>query len=216
LKLSQARRFYKKTHHLRGLLRENPVLVMGLAIPLVVVVSSSFKNALGMSIAMACSIIPTMLIASLWTKKLTYWVRIAVNCLISMSLLMVSVAIIRFSAPTILDSLGIYMGLTGINTIMIHRTEAFAIKSKPLDSLLDGVVNTLGYSLVICVIAAIREIFGNGTFMLNPVELPFKLDGLLIPFSGLIFLGFLSAFAKWLNRAVLASVCKRSSKSKRR
>ena len=44
------------------------------------------------------------------------------------------------------------------------RLEAFALQNAPLPSLLDGIGNGLGYSLVLLVVASFREIFGSGTW----------------------------------------------------
>ena len=45
------------------------------------------------------------------------------------------------------------------------RAEAFAMKNPPLPSFLDGIGNGLGYSVVLVVLASIRELFGSGKLL---------------------------------------------------
>jgi Na+-transporting NADH:ubiquinone oxidoreductase subunit D len=43
------------------------------------------------------------------------------------------------------------------------RAEAFAMQNPPFESLVDGMGNALGYSLILIVTAFIRELFGSGS-----------------------------------------------------
>ncbi len=43
------------------------------------------------------------------------------------------------------------------------RLEAFALSHKPLPSFMDGLMNGLGYGLVLVVVAFFRELLGSGT-----------------------------------------------------
>lgn len=60
--------------------------------------------------------------------------------------------------------LGPYVGLIITNCIVMGRAEAFALQNRPILSLIDGIGNGLGYSLVLLSIAVFREVLGNGTF----------------------------------------------------
>ncbi len=44
------------------------------------------------------------------------------------------------------------------------RAEAFALQNPPLPSFLDGLGNAMGYSVILVVVASLREILGAGTF----------------------------------------------------
>ena len=48
---------------------------------------------------------------------------------------------------------------------MLGRAEAFAVKNNPFMAALDGIGNGLGYSLVLIIVAVIRELFGAGTLL---------------------------------------------------
>ena len=47
----------------------------------------------------------------------------------------------------------------------LARTEGFALKNNVGLSVLDGLGNGLGYSLVLIIVAAIRELLGSGTLL---------------------------------------------------
>ena len=49
------------------------------------------------------------------------------------------------------------------------RLEAFAMSNKPLESLLDGIGNGLGYGVILVILGFVRELFGRGTLWGYPV-----------------------------------------------
>jgi Na+-transporting NADH:ubiquinone oxidoreductase subunit D len=60
-----------------------------------------------------------------------------------------------------------YVGLIITNCIVLGRMEAFASKNPPLASAADGFGAGLGYSMILIVIALIRELLGFGTLLKN-------------------------------------------------
>lgn len=65
--------------------------------------------------------------------------------------------------PAISKSLGPYVGLIITNCILMGRAEAFASKNAPLDAFIDGIGSGVGYTVVLLLIAFIRELMGQGT-----------------------------------------------------
>ena len=61
-------------------------------------------------------------------------------------------------------TLSVFVGLIVTNCIVMGRAEAFAMKNGPIMSAIDGFGNGLGYSIILIVIAVIREFVGAGTF----------------------------------------------------
>ena len=57
-----------------------------------------------------------------------------------------------------------FVGLIITNCIVMGRAEAYAMKSAPLPSFLDGIGNGLGYGAVLLTVATVREILGSGTW----------------------------------------------------
>ena len=65
--------------------------------------------------------------------------------------------------------LSVFVGLIITNCIIMGRLEAFALSHSPLPSLVDGLMNGVGYGLVLVVVAFFRELLGSGTLWNYPV-----------------------------------------------
>ena len=98
-----------------------------------------------------------------------------------------------FEATYAIDKqLSVYMGLIITNCIVMGRIEAFALGNKPLPSLLDGLANSLGYGIILVIVAFFRELLGSGTLFGIPVlkALGYPGNGLaILPPMALIILG---------------------------
>ena len=86
------------------------------------------------------------------------------------------------------------MGLIITNCIVMGRAEAFALANKPLDSFFDGIGNGLGYTLVLVLVAFLREFLGSGKFFgLNVIPQPvfdagYQNMGLMVLAPGAFFI----------------------------
>ena len=60
-------------------------------------------------------------------------------------------------------TIGVFVALIVTNCIVMGRAEAFAMQNGPWLSFLDGLGNGLGYSLILIVVATIREFLGSGS-----------------------------------------------------
>ena len=81
---------------------------------------------------------------------------------------------------------------------MLGRAAAFALKNGVVMSFLDGVGNGLGYSVILLIVAALRELFGAGSLFGYPIlELTsnggwYEANGLmLLPPSAFFIIGIL-------------------------
>jgi Na+-transporting NADH:ubiquinone oxidoreductase subunit D len=83
--------------------------------------------------------------------------------------------------------LSIFVGLIITNCIILGRVEAFAMKNSVGMSFLDGLGNGLGYSVVLIIVASVRELFGSGT-LLGFSVLPLVSDGGWYEANGLMLL----------------------------
>ena len=61
--------------------------------------------------------------------------------------------------------MSVFVGLIITNCIVMGRAEAFAMKNPPAPSMLDGLGNGLGYSLILLIVGFFRELFGSGKLM---------------------------------------------------
>ena len=141
-----------KETFLTPIIANNPVMIQVLGICSSLAVTSSMKTAFVMGISVSC------------VCALANSVRIIAQMTVIASLVIIVDQILRAFAYDLSKQLSVYVGLIITNCIVMGRTEGFALKSKPLPSFLDGLGNGLGYLLVLCVVASIREIFGSGTW----------------------------------------------------
>jgi Na+-transporting NADH:ubiquinone oxidoreductase subunit D len=94
--------------------------------------------------------------------------------------------------------LSVFVGLIVTNCIILGRVEAFAMKSGVCASALDGLGNGLGYSGVLLLVGAVRELLGAGK-LLGVSVLPTVAEGgwfeplalMLLPPSAFFIIGFL-------------------------
>lgn len=104
--------------------------------------------------------------------------------------------IIKAYLPALDQSLGIFIPLIVVNCIILARAEGFASQQGPIASIVDGIGQGLGYTIAISILAAIRELFGNGTLLDNRIIPEDYTIGFLIqPASSFIILGIMFAVA---------------------
>ena len=153
-----------KETFLTPIIANNPVMIQVLGICSSLAVTSSMKTAfvMGLSVTAVCAI--ANLVISIVRNYIPISVRIIAEMTVIASLVILVDQILKAFAYDLSKQLSVYVGLIITNCIVMGRTEGFALKSKPLPSLLDGLGNGLGYMLVLCVVATIREVFGSGTW----------------------------------------------------
>ena len=88
MKLERVKAVRKRSRWFDGLLTHNPVLVGGMAIPFAVVITTSLKNSVSISILLACSLVPTVLLASLAGARLPRWGAPILYTLFSLALML--------------------------------------------------------------------------------------------------------------------------------
>ena len=146
------------------LIANNPVMVQILGICSSLAVTSSMKTAfvMGISVTFVCAF--SNLFVSLIRNYIPISVRIIAQMAVIASLVIVVDQVLRAFAYDLSKQLSVYVGLIITNCIVMGRTEGFALKFPPKLSFVDGIGNGLGYALVLCIIATIREIFGSGSW----------------------------------------------------
>ena len=82
--------------------------------------------------------------------------------------------LVKAFAPALDKSLGIFLPLIVVNCIILGRAEMFANKNTVLSSAVDAVGMGAGFTLALSLMATIREVFGNGTFL--GMEIPVLAD----------------------------------------
>ena len=156
---------------LDGLWRDNPVFRQVLGICSTLAVTNLVLNTMVMCVSLTLVTAMSCLTVSLLREYTPRNIRMMVQTLIIASYVIIIDLILKAYWPDMSRSLGPYVGLIITNCIIMGRCEAFAGSHPPLPSFIDGFFNGLGYSLVLLIIATIREILGMGTFV--GIPLPF-------------------------------------------
>ncbi len=180
------------------LFNNNPIALQILGICSALAVTSSMKVSFVMCIALTTVAAFSNLFVSLIRNQIPSSIRIIVQMTIIASLVIVVDQILKAVAYDISKQLSVFVGLIITNCIVMGRAEAFAMKNPPLPSLLDGLGNGLGYSLILMVVAFFRELFGSGTVW-GVVILPSTTNGgwyvangmMLMPPSAFFIIGLL-------------------------
>ena len=146
-----------------GILFENPTLVLCLGLCPTLAVSTTAKNGLAMGIVTAIVLILSEFVISLMKKIIPSKDRMIVYVLIAACFTTIMQLILHAYFPDISESLGIFVSLTAVNGLIFGRADGYAIENNPVLSIFDGIGFGIGYTIIITLLGAIREILGIGT-----------------------------------------------------
>ena len=150
---------------LKGIIKENPVLVLVLGTCPTLAITSSVLNALGMGVAATVVLLCSNMAISALRKVIPDQVRIPCYIVLIAGFVTMVEMIMHAFTPALYEALGIFLSLIVVNCIILGRAEMYASKHNVLDSAIDAVGMGLGFTLALFVMASIREIFGNGSWL---------------------------------------------------
>ena len=154
---------------INGILPENPVLRLVLGICPTLAVTASVEGAITMGLAATFVLFCSNGIISLLKNFLQPHLRILVFTIIIATFVTIVDMFLKAFMYDMSRTLGPYIPLIIVNCIIIARAEACASKSKLLPSLADAVGMGLGFTLALLILASIREILADGTWLSMPV-----------------------------------------------
>ena len=146
-----------------GIFKNNPVLVQVLGICSTLAVTNVLKNTVVMCISLIFVCTFSSGIVSLLRKLIPSRIRMMVEILIIATSVIIVDIVLKAHFPEMSRQLGPYVGLIITNCIVMGRCEAFALANPPYYSALDGFASGVGYSMILLLIAVIRELMGSGT-----------------------------------------------------
>lgn len=159
---------------LKGLIAENPVLVLVLGTCPTLAVSTGVISALSMGIAATLVLVCSNIVISLLRKAIPDTVRIPCYIVVIAGFVTVVQLLMEAYLPDLYEMLGVYLALIVVNCIILGRAEMFARKNGVVDSAIDGLGMGVGFLLALLAMATIREVFGAGAFA--GIEIPFLVD----------------------------------------
>ncbi|WP_150538329.1 NADH:ubiquinone reductase (Na(+)-transporting) subunit D [Actinobacillus vicugnae] len=140
----------------------NPIALQILGICSALAVTTQLQTAFVMAIAVSLVTAFSSLFISMIRNYIPNSIRIIVQMAIIASLVILVDQVLRAYAYDLSKQLSVFVGLIITNCIVMGRAEAFAMKSGPVESFVDGIGNGLGYGAMLIIVAFFRELIGSG------------------------------------------------------
>lgn len=187
------------------IVHNNPVTIQILGICSALAVTTQLKPSLVMGLAVTVIIVFSNLVVSLIRTLIPKKIRIIVEMTVIATMVILVDQILRAYMFDVSKQLSVFVGLIITNCIVLGRLEGFALTNKPVSSILDGMGNGIGYSLILVAVGAVREIFGAGSllgFQVVPQALynvGYVNNGLMVLAPGAFFL---LGLIVWVQRSI--------------
>ncbi len=178
-----------------GLVKENPTLRLVLGTCPTLAVTTAAINGIGMGLSATLVLVCSNLAVSLLRNIIPDKVRIPAFITVIAGFVSVVQMLVKAFLPEIDKALGIYLPLIVVNCIILARAEMFASKNPMLPSVLDGLGMGLGFTAVLTLMGAVRELLGAGSLFSFPVTSRFisPMIIFLLPPGGFFVFGMLVA-----------------------
>lgn len=185
-----------------GLIKENPVLRLVLGTCPTLAVTTAAINGIGMGIAATVVLVCSNLVISLLRNIIPDKVRIPAFITVIAGFVSVVQMLVKAFLPSIDKALGIFLPLIVVNCIILARAEMFASKNGPILSALDGLGMGIGFTAVLTLMGAVRELLGAGTIFSLPITAGFidPMIVFLLPPGGFFVFGVLVAISNALAK----------------
>jgi electron transport complex protein RnfE len=153
----------------RGVWRENPVLIQALGLCPTLAVTNTVANSLAMGLATFFVLVGSSFLVSSLRRWVPGEVRISTYILIIATFVTVADMALAATVPDIHKALGAFIALIVVNCIILGRQEAFAARNPVGRSVLDAVGTGAGFVIALLLMGTIREVLGAGTLLGYPL-----------------------------------------------
>jgi len=147
---------------LAGLWRENPVFRLLLGMCPTLAVTAAVKPALTMGLTVIFVLLCSNIVVSLMRNLLKPHLRILMFTLTIATFVTIADLFLKAFSPEMSATLGPYVPLIIVNCIIICRAETCASKNGLVISILDALGMGAGFTVSLCILAAVREILSTG------------------------------------------------------
>ena len=152
-----------------GLVKENPLIMLMIGLCSALAITTSVANGIGMGLAMTFVIVLSEMIISMFRKFIPNDIRIPIFIIVIASFTTIVDLLMQAFLPELSESMGIFIKLIVVNCIIMGRVESFASKESPIKAMADALGMGLGFTWVLVVMSAIRELLGNGAVFGVPI-----------------------------------------------
>lgn len=185
----------------KGIIKENPVLVLVLGTCPTLATSTQAQNAIGMGIAATVVLICSNMAISALRKIIPDMVRIPSYIVVIAGFVSVVQMLVKAYMPALDSALGIYLPLIVVNCIILGRAEMYASKNGVIDSAIDGLGMGIGFTFALLLMATIREICGAGTwFGMRIIPEGYQISIMTLAPGGFFVFGSLIALVAKLSK----------------
>ena len=146
----------------KGIIKENPVLVLLLGCCPTLAVTTSCFNGLGMGVSTLAVLVCANIVISLLRNIIPDKVRIPCFIVVIAAFVTIVQFALKAYMPELDKALGLFIPLIVVNCIILGRAEMFASKNGVIDSALDGIGMGIGFTLALGLMGLIREFLGSG------------------------------------------------------
>ena len=147
----------------KGLIKENPVLVLVLGTCPTLAITTMAVNGLGMGLATTFVLVCSNVVISLLKNYIPKQVRLPSFIVIIAGFVTFVSFILQSFLPDLYSALGVFLSLITVNCIILGRAEMFASKNGVAASLMDGLGMGLGFTGALLIMSIIREALGLGS-----------------------------------------------------
>ena len=184
---------------LRGVWRENPVLVQMLGLCPALAVTNSVANGIAMGLATFFVLLGSSVLVSSLRRLIPAQVRITAYILIIATFVTIVDFMLAALVPDIHKALGAFIALIVVNCIILGRQEAFSSRNTVPRAALDAIGTGTGFMIALLLMSGVRELLGNGTLLGYPVLGPSFEPWIImiLPPGGFFTLGILLLGLSW-------------------
>ena len=151
------------TLSVQGLWKNNPAIVQLLGLCPLLAVSGTFINALGLGLATTIVLLGSNITVSLVRNFVPNEIRIPIFVMVIASFVTLIELLMHAYTFGLYQVLGIFIPLIVTNCAIIGRAEAYASKNPVHFAAFDGLMMGIGFTLILVLLGAMREILGLGT-----------------------------------------------------
>ena len=185
----------------KGIFKENPVFILILGTCPTLATTTNVVGAFGMGIAALIVLLCSNVLISMLRNIIPMAVRIPCYITIIAGFVTIVQMLVQAIFPELYEMLGVYLALIVVNCIILGRAEMFASRNSVGKSALDGIGMGLGFTLALCAMATVREVFGAASFagIAIPFMEAYKIEFLVKAPGGMLVYGLLIALVTALT-----------------
>jgi len=193
---------------MRGVWRENPVLVQLLGLCPALAVTNTVENSLAMGIATFFVLLGSSTLVATFKNVIPKEVRISAYILVIATFVTIADLVLNAVVPEIHQALGAFIALIVVNCMILGRQEAFASKQPVVRAILDATGTGLGFIVALTMMGGFREILGYGSFLGIPLFGPSFEPWIvmILPAGGFFALGSILLGLGWWKERQAARV----------